>query len=72
MLVQKVDFLIPRQSTKTNREIETALNITDEIIRYLIVKPDYKGRDFAESEKTRKAKNRRDDDVENSDRETEE
>jgi len=53
-------------------KVEATLNITNEIIRYLIVKPDYKGRDFAESEKTRKAKNRRDDDVENSDRETEE
>jgi small subunit ribosomal protein S6 len=53
-------------------KVEATLNITNEIIRYLIVKPDYKGRDFAESEKARKAKNRREDDTESNDRETEE
>jgi small subunit ribosomal protein S6 len=48
-------------------KVESTLNITNEIIRYLIVKPDYKGRDFAESEKARKSKNRRDDDSDNDD-----
>jgi small subunit ribosomal protein S6 len=43
------------------RKIETALNITDEIIRYLIVKPDLKAIANAEAEKVRKAKNRSDD-----------
>jgi small subunit ribosomal protein S6 len=53
-------------------KVESTLNITNEIIRYLIVKPDYKGREFAESEKVRKSKNRRDDDSETNDRDTEE
>ncbi|HUC78695.1 MAG TPA: 30S ribosomal protein S6 [Candidatus Saccharimonadales bacterium] len=53
-------------------KVESTLNITNEIIRYLIVKPDYKGRDFAESEKARKSKNRRDDDSDNNEDETEE
>lgn len=53
-------------------KVETTLNITNEIIRYLIVKPDYKGREFAESEKIRKSKNRRDDDSESNDRDSEE
>jgi small subunit ribosomal protein S6 len=39
------------------KKIETALNITDEIIRYLIVKPDLKAQAQAEEEKQRKAKN---------------
>ncbi|HEY5268490.1 MAG TPA: 30S ribosomal protein S6 [Candidatus Saccharimonadales bacterium] len=53
-------------------KVESTLNITSEIIRYLIVKPDYKGREFAVSEVARKSKNRRDDDSENNDREAEE
>jgi small subunit ribosomal protein S6 len=53
-------------------KVEATLNITNEIVRYLIVKPDYKGRDFAESEKARKSKNRRDDDSDNNDEEAEE
>lgn len=53
-------------------KVESTLNITNEIIRYLIVKPDYKGRDFAESEKARKSKNRRDDDSDNNEDEAEE
>jgi len=48
------------------KKIETALNITDEIIRYLIVKPDLKKIAKAEAEKERKAKNRTDDDDEDS------
>jgi small subunit ribosomal protein S6 len=44
------------------KKIETALNITDEIVRYLIVKPDLKKIAKAEAEKERKAKNRTDDD----------
>ena len=43
------------------KKIETALNITDEIIRYLIVKPDLKEIAKAEAEKVKKAKNRTDD-----------
>ena len=39
------------------KKIETTLNITDEIIRYLIVKPDLKAQASAEEEKQRKAKN---------------
>ena len=39
------------------KKIETTLNITDEIIRYLIVKPDLKAEAAAEEEKQRKAKN---------------
>jgi len=46
------------------KKIETALNITDEIIRYLIVKPDLKKIAKAEAEKEKKAKNRTDDDDE--------
>ena len=53
-------------------KVESTLNITNEIIRYLIVKPDYKGREFAESEKVRKSKNRRDDDSETNERDLEE
>jgi small subunit ribosomal protein S6 len=49
------------------KKIETTLNITDEIIRYLIVKPDLKAIANAEAEKARKAKNRTDDDEESSD-----
>ena len=48
------------------RKIETTLNITDEIIRYLIVKPDLKAIANAEAEKIRKAKNRTDDDDDDS------
>jgi small subunit ribosomal protein S6 len=48
------------------KKIETALNITDEIIRYLIVKPDLKAIAKAEAEKVRKAKNRTDDEDEES------
>jgi small subunit ribosomal protein S6 len=43
------------------KKIETTLNITDEILRYLIVKPDLKAIAKAEAEKVRKAKNRTDD-----------
>ncbi|HUY53467.1 MAG TPA: 30S ribosomal protein S6 [Candidatus Dormibacteraeota bacterium] len=57
---------------ETVGKVESTLNITNEIIRYLIVKPDYKGREFAASEVARKSKNRRDDDSESNDRETEE
>jgi small subunit ribosomal protein S6 len=53
-------------------KIEATLNITDEVLRYLIVKPDYKARDAAEAEKQRKAKNRRDDDSSSRDSESEE
>ncbi|HUC95335.1 MAG TPA: 30S ribosomal protein S6 [Candidatus Saccharimonadia bacterium] len=42
-------------------KVDTTLNITDEVIRHLIVKPDYKARDAAEAERTKKAKNRRED-----------
>lgn len=48
------------------KKIETALNITDEIIRYLIVKPDLKKIAKAEAEKIKKAKNRTDDDDDDS------
>ncbi len=48
------------------KKIETALNITDEIIRYLIVKPDLKKIAKAEAEKIKKAKNRTDDEDEES------
>ena len=54
------------------KKIETALNITDEIIRYLIVKPDLKKIAKAEAEKERKAKNRTDDDDEDSSKDDEE
>jgi small subunit ribosomal protein S6 len=54
------------------KKIETALNITDEIIRYLIVKPDLKAIAKAEAEKVKKAKNRTDDDDEDSSDELEE
>jgi small subunit ribosomal protein S6 len=46
------------------KKIETALNITDEIIRYLIVRPDLKAIAKAEAEKIKKAKNRTDDEDE--------
>jgi len=59
-----VIYTIEIPSTNINK-VESILNITNEIVRYLIVKPDYKGREFAESEKTRKSKNRRDDDSDN-------
>lgn len=45
------------------KKIETTLNITDEIIRYLIVKPDLKAQAAAEEEKIRKAKNASDQDT---------
>jgi len=54
------------------RKIETTLNITDEIIRYLIVKPDLKAIANAEAEKVRKAKNRTDDDDEDNSDDSEE
>lgn len=54
------------------KKIETTLNITDEIIRYLIVKPDLKKIAKAEAEKERKAKNRTDDEDEESNEEVEE
>lgn len=63
-----VIYTIEIPSTNINK-VESILNITNEIVRYLIVKPDYKGREFAESEKTRKSKNRRDDDSDNSEEE---
>lgn len=37
------------------RKIETTLNITDEIIRYLITRPDLKKQAAAEAEKAKKA-----------------
>lgn len=46
------------------QKIENALNITDEIIRHLIVKPDLKAIANAEAEKIRKSKNRSDEDDE--------
>lgn len=49
------------------KKIETTLNITDEIIRYLIVKPDLKAEAAAEAEKQRKAKNDHDDDNDRAD-----
>lgn len=42
---------------KEINKVESTLNITDEIIRYLIVKPDLKGQATAEAEKAKKAKN---------------
>jgi len=63
-----VIYTIEIPSTNINK-VESILNITNEIVRYLIVKPDYKGREFAESEKIRKSKNRRDDDSDNSEEE---
>ena len=46
----KVD--LPPQSVQ---KIEATLNITDEVIRFLIVKPDVKAEAKAEAERTRKA-----------------
>lgn len=37
------------------QKIESILNITDEVIRFLIVRPDFKGMAKAEAEKARKA-----------------
>jgi len=37
------------------RKVETALNLADEVIRYLIVKPDLKAAAAAEQEKVKKA-----------------
>ena len=43
------------QATKKVRKIESVLNITDEVIRFLIVRPDLKKLAKAEAEKARKA-----------------
>jgi small subunit ribosomal protein S6 len=51
------------------KKIETRLNITDEIIRYLIVKPDLKAQAAAEQEKIKKAKNETDEATEKSEEE---
>ena len=45
--------------TENVGKIDSTLNITDEVIRHLIVKPDDKGREFAESERDRKVENRK-------------
>jgi small subunit ribosomal protein S6 len=51
------------------KKIESRLNITDEIVRYLIVKPDLKAQAAAEQEKIKKAKNETDEATEKSEEE---
>ena len=48
-------FYIVEMPSEEVQKVETALNIADEVIRYMIVKPDFKAAEEAEKEKAKKA-----------------